>query len=260
MTAMGRPPTHPAPTYTRDQALDAARRIHDLRAARPAPGRPVNDPELDVFWPPILTDDTDLAAVVDYVQRHRAIPPAAAAAELPDWALLVEYLRQRADHDHKRRLWAVLTTGHQLEVPARVYGKALGLPSRSAVHNRRVRLDAELHGEAPHVPTPAERAADAAMGRWLTANRNDLLDVGAVLVDHRDRWVALAAPHLADQLAEAIDAVGMSMTARPSRSYAGAIAYAIGTLRAHEPEHLPAELAAAYYAGLALHAAYNELR
>lgn len=70
------------------------------------------------------------------------------------------------------------------------------------------------------------RAGDAALVAWLAGNHRQLVAAAEVLVDERDRLIAGAGDR-GEQLAEAIDAAGEHMSARPSRTLAAAVASAL---------------------------------
>jgi hypothetical protein len=131
------------------------------------------------------------------------------AAELPYRAMLVAYQDQRDTMRNKRRTLALLDAARLVHAPSMTYGPKMGLPSRSAVHNRWKRLTVELKlgGRAPH--TRREGPGEPRLDRWLTAHRDDLLGVGETLVDHREYLLTLLAdPEQRQQLAEAIDHAG----------------------------------------------------
>lgn len=192
--------------------------------------------------------------------------PEGLAAELPDRALLITYQHQRDTLKHKRRLLAVLRTGRALEVPARTYGPHLGLPTRAAVWNRRTRLEEEFDDQRLARPTSRQTAvaarADGHVESWLEENRQALLEVGEVLVDHREHLLSLLSdPEQRRQLAEAIDAAGAGMAPRPSRAYASAVAYAMFLLRPGAArESGRAEVREAIGRGAGLRAGLDEVR
>ncbi|WP_410570609.1 hypothetical protein [Amycolatopsis sp. cmx-4-61] len=95
--------------------------------------------------------DTDIDDVVDFVGAHRAGPADVRAAELPYRAMLVAYQDQRDTMRNKRRTLALLDAARLVHAPSMTYGPKMGLPSRSAVHNRWKRLTVELKlgGRAP---------------------------------------------------------------------------------------------------------------
>jgi hypothetical protein len=225
---MARPPKIPTPEYSLDDAITAAMAIRALRAE-------ARDPDLDYF-PRTVGDDTDVDDVVDYVGSHRPRRAEVRAAEVPYRAVLITYQNQRDSLRHERRTLALLDTAHEEHVPPRTYGPRMGLPSRSAVHNRRTRLTTKFrrHGRAPQ--TRRERDQAGQLDQWLRAHHRDLLSVGEMLVDHREYLLRLLTEsEQRQQLAEAIDQAGENLSQQPRQALAGAISYATFLLRDNGP-------------------------
>lgn len=211
-------------SHTLADALRAARQIRRLRLA-------ADDRDLP-FFPPAVDTDDDVDEVVTYTARHRRVPAETLTAELPHRAVLVGYQHQRDLELDKRRTLAILQAGHDLKAPPRGYGPPLGLPTRAAVYIRRVRLAAELTDMASEAsPQPAAEQ----VRRWLDDHAGELADVAAILVDHRDQLCGLVREQDRPRLAEAIDAAGSSLAARPSLTLASAISYAVSLLAGVEP-------------------------
>ncbi len=220
---MSRRPRVAPPSYTLDDAIACCERIHERR-------RNV-DSDLAVFFPRALFDDEDIDAVVAYIESHRRVPRDTLIAEHPDYAMLVEYQRQRDLLQYKRRLLRVLETGLSLGVPPSRYGSLIGLPSRSAVWNRRDRLVTELRGHGIRDRTRTEKAADRRMSEWLELHGNAVRRVGEMLVDERDTLLDLVEDGPArTELANAIDKTGQSMSPRPTVTYAAAVVFAMAFL------------------------------
>jgi hypothetical protein len=181
---------------------------------------------LDASFPNVVVDDLDVDAVVAYVEQHRDVSASVRAAELPYRAVLVEYQRQRDADSHERRLLALLKAGHQLGAHPVSYGTPMGLRSRQAVYERRTRL-ARKRAEA------VDRAADEGRARgWLDEHRQQLLQLGSLLVDARHDLLLLVDGPARQELARCIDTAGALMTSRrPSQDFCTALAMAVHLLR-----------------------------
>jgi hypothetical protein len=254
---MARPPKIPTPEYSLGDAIAAAMAIRVLRVE-------ARDSNLD-FFPRTVQDDSDVDEAVDYVSSHRARQPEVRAAEIPYRAVLITYQHQRDSLRYERRTLALLETAHEEHVPPRTYGPRMGLPSRAAVLNRRTRLTTKFRraGRAPQ--TRRERDHASRLDQWLTAHRRDLLDVGEMLVDHREYLLTLLPADGIDQrqqLAEAIDQAGEQLSPRPGQAFAGAIAYAMFLLRDNGPATRAADpvIREGIELGTDLRNAFNELR
>jgi hypothetical protein len=215
---MARPPLTPAPVYSLEQACVTVASIRRRRAA-------ARDPDLD-FYPAAEVDDDDVDAAMDYLLAHTRVPVAVLADEIPDRAVLVAYLGKRDLERQERRLLALLNAGHDLAVPASAYGERIGLPSRYAVYMRRKRMNA-ARGPAPAAPK------NDTLQAWLQQHHGALVQVAGVFADHRDDLAELVTDGgRRDELIEVIDEAGAHMSARPSRTLASSVAYAVYLLRA----------------------------
>ncbi|MFC7344871.1 hypothetical protein [Saccharopolyspora griseoalba] len=227
---MGRRPSEPPPSYTLTAALHAAEQIHRLRTT-------AGDPDLD-FFPSPVQDDTDIDHTLHYTETHRRVPASTLAAELPHRAVLATYVRQRDTAAHDRHDLAILETGETTHTPARAYGRLMGLPTRTAVSMRRRRLRDRLR--APYGPDEGHTTRDGTdqVTTWLRTRHTDLVAVAEQLVDHRATLLALLAEPQRDDLADAIDEAGKTLSSRPSRALAGAVSYAAFCLQ-HANPHDP---------------------
>lgn len=220
---MARPPSVAAPVFSLDEARAAVARIRRRRAA-------AHDPDLD-FYPVAEIDDDDIDAAMDYLLTRTRIPASTLADEIRDRAILVAYQGKRDLARHERRMLALLNVGHDLAVPASVYGELVGLPSRYAVYVRRKRMN------AARGPVPAAPKNDQ-MQTWLERHHAALVQVAGVFADHRDDLAELVSDQgQRDELVDAIDQAGARMSARPSLTLASAIAYAVYLLR--NADHRP---------------------
>jgi hypothetical protein len=215
---MSRTPDKPPPRYTLADASRAVQEIHSLR-------RNAGDPDLDGLSRSVV-DDLDVAAAVSYVEQHRSVSPSARAAELPARALLIEYLHQRALEAHENRLLRLLQAGHHLGARAAAYGAPLGIPSRQAVYDRRVRL-------ARKYPTSENRVDEGRARQWLDDHSGQIRSIADCLVDNRDSLAELmsAGPARAEVIT-CIDTAGSLMTSRRvSQDLCTAVALALHLLK-----------------------------
>jgi hypothetical protein len=142
---------------------------------------------------------------------------------------------------HRRPLWRPETLDN-FAWPGQGRRTTAGRRRRAEADRRRAEL--EHAGEA-----------DAALEAWLAEHHRQLLAAAEVLVDQRDALLAGAGDR-AGQLAEAIDQAGEHMTARPSRSLAAGVAYALFLLDAR-----PGGLAGVQLAGYrGLREGYDQAR
>lgn len=220
---MGRTPSDPPPTYTLGDAIIAAECIYRLRSEG-------YDHDLGFFpWP--VQDDDDVDQVIRYCESHRHVSIDVLSAELHYRAVLATYKRQRDNAANDRHDLAILEAGEDTHTPGRVYGKAMGLPTRSSRTMRRDRLRRRLRperfdaGPAPK-PRNAGRRSDP-VEVWLRAHGDEVLSVAEQLVDYREAVLSqVEDPQRRDHLAEAIDEAGRNFTRRPGRTLAAAVAFA----------------------------------
>lgn len=216
---MGRPPSDPPPDYTLADAIHAAEQIHRLRLKG-------LDRDLDFFPAPVQNDD-DIDQVLLYCARHQHVAIGVLRAELLHRAVLATYVRQRDAAVHDRHDLAILETGEYTHTPSRVYGKAMGLPTRPAVSNRRKRLRDKYRNPYESEPaTRRDRERTDRVDTWLRANSSELLAVAEELADYRDSLLDLVDQSRRAELADAIDEAGKTLSSRPTKSLAGAVAYA----------------------------------
>lgn len=241
------------PEHTEQDTLEAISRIRDRRRA-------ARDPDLELFPDPIVDHD-DLDAVLIYLGNHRRVDVAVRRAEIPDWALLVQYQQQVATSRHEHRLLGVLDAAHEVKARPSLFGPALGLHSRSAVWNRRTDLAIKYRaqGERPATAREARRAEE--LTAWLTGHRPQLRAAADLLVDHRETWLRITAddPGRAD-LAVAIDVAGAGMTAHPSAAQAAAISYAVFLLRDIDLDRVQPVLRAGLLAARELREGFEAIR
>ena len=221
MERMSRPPDQPAPRYT---LADAAREAAAIRALR----MEALDPDLDATFPAEVVDDADIDAVIEYTHTRRRVSPLVRAAELKHRSALLEYQRQRMTARHERRLLAMLETGHQLGVHPVVYGEPMGLRSRQAVYDRRIRLTRRRPSASL-----ADVGDESRAQQWLDEHTAELRALADLLIDNRDMLLQLVddgTPRT--ELARHIDEAGRLMNSRrPSLAFCGAVAYAVNCLR-----------------------------
>lgn len=208
------------PEHNWQDARAAAERIRRLRAA-------ARDPDLE-FFPPHVSDEDDLAAVIVYLERHTHVAGAVRNAELQDRALLVQYQFQQATRRYELHLLGVLDTGHDTHARPTVYGVPVGLPGRTNCWNRRRELTVKYREGGQRRPTARDGERAAQVKAWLNSHRAELLALAELLVDHRDSLLELV-PGSANRagLAEAIDQAGELMAGRPTPGFAAALGYAM---------------------------------
>lgn len=208
---MSRPPAAPAPTYTRDDALDAAAKLRTLRAG-------ANDPDL-VFFPALGTNE-DVASAEEYARKNRRVPVAVLRDEIPYRAILVAYLDQLETENRKTRMLALLTAAHETGARPSGYVKALGLSGRAGAHNRRQRLS-----KKPQRQSQKTEDSSAAAALWLKRQADALRQLAGDLVDRREDLIALADEAVHDEVMNVIDELGLELGEPPGYGMAGAITY-----------------------------------